>query len=277
MNEQETFGETIKRIRKKQKMTQKMLAQGICAQSVLSRIENGMEIPNVMVLQAICQRLNVSLDQILHLESEDIQRIRELFSQVHSLLIHRDYPKMAVILEETELLDRLYLDTDFQLYYYYLGSCEFFLYQSNEAAIQSLKKGLSYTYTKDKINVAPVEIQIMSCLGRVYGDINYTKEAYDYLENSYRLTQSLPENLPQFELTKVFYNYSSFLFQMGDYKKALEVAKQGIHWAQQRASHYYLEELFLLCSQICQALNSEEEAAKYKDRSEMVIKIRKMV
>lgn len=49
MSTSETFGETIKRLRKERKMTQKMLAQGICAQSVLSRIENGVEIPNVMV------------------------------------------------------------------------------------------------------------------------------------------------------------------------------------------------------------------------------------
>ncbi|OSP57962.1 Cro/Cl family transcriptional regulator, partial [Enterococcus faecium] len=41
----ESFGTIIKEIRKEQKMTQKMLSQDICSQSVLSRIENNEELP----------------------------------------------------------------------------------------------------------------------------------------------------------------------------------------------------------------------------------------
>ena len=46
----ESFGTIIKEIRKEQKMTQKMLSQDICSQSVLSRIENNEELPNVLVM-----------------------------------------------------------------------------------------------------------------------------------------------------------------------------------------------------------------------------------
>ena len=45
-----SFGTIIKEIRKEQKMTQKMLSQDICSQSVLSRIENNEELPNVVVM-----------------------------------------------------------------------------------------------------------------------------------------------------------------------------------------------------------------------------------
>ncbi|MFV0559505.1 MAG: helix-turn-helix domain-containing protein, partial [Enterococcus sp.] len=39
----ESFGAVIKTIRQERKLTQKMLSQDICSQSVLSRIENGEE------------------------------------------------------------------------------------------------------------------------------------------------------------------------------------------------------------------------------------------
>ncbi len=150
-------------------MTQKMLSQDICAQSVLSRIENGIEVPNVVVLQKLCQRLNITLDQVVYSQTDEIQQIKSLFNRVHYFFIHQEYQKIELLLEESAVSERLYLDTDFQLYYYYLGSCEFFLHQEYDAAIQSLKKGLSYTYIKDKSNVSPIEIQILSCLGRVFG------------------------------------------------------------------------------------------------------------
>ena len=47
-NSQESFGQIIRTFRKKRKMTQKMLAEDICSQSVLSRIENNEELPNVL-------------------------------------------------------------------------------------------------------------------------------------------------------------------------------------------------------------------------------------
>ncbi len=274
MSTSETFGETIKRLRKECKMTQKMLSQGICAQSVLSRIENGVEIPNVMVLQSICQRLNVTLDQVLLSESEEIQRIKFLFSRVHYYLIHQEYQKMEDLLGNSRLMDHLYLDTDFQLYYYYLGSCEYFLYQAYDASIQSLKKGLSYTYNKGKENSSSIEIQLLSCLGRVFGDAGNIEKASFYLETSYELIELLPTDLTSFELTKVFYNYGSFLFQMQKYEQALEVSEQGILWAQQRCSHYYLEELFSLSGVICQKMNLIEESKEYLSLATYVSKIR---
>lgn len=270
----ETFGETIKRLRKERKMTQKMLAQGICAQSVLSRIENGVEVPNVIVLQSICQRLNVTLDQVLHSESNEIQRIKFLFSQVHYHLIHQEYQKMEELLKSSHLIDHLYLDTDFQLYYYYLGSCEYFLYQSYDASIQSLKKGLSYTYNKGKKNISPIEIQLLSCLGRVFGDTGNIEKAEFYLKTSYELIELLPGELTHFELIKAFYNYGSFLFQMKQYDQALEVSEQGILWAQQRRSYYYLEELFSLSGLICQKMHLVEESKEYLTLSTYVSKIR---
>ena len=52
-----SLGAVIKEIRKNRKLTQKMLSEDICSQSVLSRIENNEELPNVLVMQQLCDRL----------------------------------------------------------------------------------------------------------------------------------------------------------------------------------------------------------------------------
>lgn len=70
----DSFGTIIKEIRKEQKMTQQMLSQGICSQSVLSRIENNEELPNVLVMAQICHRLGVTIDYVMNLSKDKIRR-----------------------------------------------------------------------------------------------------------------------------------------------------------------------------------------------------------
>lgn len=263
--EERNFGETIKKIRQEQQMTQKMLSQGICAQSVLSRIENGLEIPNVVVLQNICQRLNITMDQLLYSHSDDIHWTKEVYNQVHFHLIHQNYKQMEELLESSSIENHLYLDTDFQLYYYYLGSCEFYLHHAHEDAIQSLKKGLSYTYSQGQETISPIEIQLLSCLGKVFSSAGNSEKAKEHLKLAYEAVEKLPVESMSFDLTRVFFNYGNFLFERNETEQALEVTEQGILWAQQRSNYYYLEELFHLCSQICQQMLMFEEAEEYQE------------
>ena len=67
-----SLGAVIKEIRKNRKLTQKMLSEDICSQSVLSRIENNEELPNVLVMQQLCDRLGVTVDQIMRYASSPL-------------------------------------------------------------------------------------------------------------------------------------------------------------------------------------------------------------
>jgi len=149
----ESFGQNIRSIRLKRKMTQKMLAEDICSQSVLSRIENNEELPNVWVMYQICQRLDVTLDQVMMLHSEEINKTNQIFAEIESHFVHKQFQEMREKMEDKAIKDYLYLDSDMQMYYYYLGSCDYFLDQNYDAALEALKKGLAYSYQQDKTNV----------------------------------------------------------------------------------------------------------------------------
>lgn len=270
---EKNFGSTIKKLRKENKLTQEMLSQGICAQSVLSRIESGEEIPNVIVLQELCRRLNVTIDQVMQSQPEKLQKVTKIFNRVRFLFIHHNYTEVQEVLNESKVLDLLYLDTDFQIYYYYEGSCIFYLDKDYENAIQSLKKGLAYTYTKGKSNVSAMEVHMMSCLGYIYLESGNMQKAGGYLEHSYQLMQELPIGPASFELTKVFYHYAYFLFLKKDYQKSLEMCQNGIRWVQDCCSYYYLKELFLLASQVGQAMNNQAVDEGYFSLYQLVEKI----
>ncbi|MCB5955123.1 helix-turn-helix domain-containing protein [Enterococcus sp. CWB-B31] len=271
-----SFGSVIKEIRKKRKLTQKMLSEDICSQSVLSRIENNEELPNVVVMQQICQRLGVTMDQIMQFQSKEVQIVTQMFEKFGNYFRHKEYDKLIQSIKETGLEERIYLDTDWQRYYYYLGSCEFYLYNNYERAVFSLRKGLSYTYQTNKSNLSDLEIQLISCLGSVYGLMGKNDAAEKYLKLSIYYFHELPNERINAELTKIFFNYASFLLQENRPNEAQVLIDQGIVWARKKNSYYYLEELFDLKSKLLTMTGNDKDAEVYSKLTEQIGQIATM-
>ncbi|WP_313508838.1 helix-turn-helix transcriptional regulator [Enterococcus sp.] len=271
---EESFGQIVRSIRQNRKMTQKMLAQDICSQSVLSRIENNEELPNVWVMYQICQRLGVTLDQVMMLHSEEINQSNQVFAQIESHFVHKRYQALLEKLQDKQIKHYLYLDTDMQMYYYYLGSCAYFIDQDYEGALVSLKKGLSYTYQQDKTNVSVMEIRLLSCMGRVYSDLQQLADARLNLEKSYDSMQALPPERLTTTLTKVYYNYAVFLKEQGELCRSLKIIEEGIALAREKNSFYFLEELFEIKAQVLTFLKEEQAANKSFRLYQAVVDIR---
>ncbi len=64
MKTNNTLGDTIRSLRKRAKMTQEELADGICSPVSISRIENGNQMPSGNVLDALLARLGTSTYQL---------------------------------------------------------------------------------------------------------------------------------------------------------------------------------------------------------------------
>lgn len=273
----DSFGSVIKEIRKTRKLTQKMLSEDICSQSVLSRIENNEELPNVNVMQQICKRLGVTMDQIMQSKSEEVRVVSTIFTELANYLRHKEYKKLYACILETNLEEQIYLETDWQRYYYYLGSCEYFLYGNYDQAILDLKKGLSYTFQADKMNISDYEVQLMSCIGSTYSNIGQIEEAEKYLKSSIHYFGKLPNERVNVELTKIFYNYSKFLLEQARNEEAQIYIDQGISWAQQKTSYYYLSDLFCLKGQILDLQGRHHEAEEYQHLSQQIERIEQLV
>ncbi|MEY8444829.1 helix-turn-helix domain-containing protein [Enterococcus ratti] len=270
-----SFGTIIKEIRKEQKMTQKMLSQDICSQSVLSRIENNEELPNVVVMAQICQRLGVTIDHVLHLSHGKIRAVLKYFELTDLFFQQRDYRKLEQTLKSPELVENLYEAADFQKYYYYLGVCEFTLRKNITQALSYLKEALSYSTLKDRMQAADIEIQLISCIGKIYGVAGKTAEARYYLSRSVQLFQETIQDRTKSEFTQIFYNYGCFLLHQGEIDLSLEQVNQGIRWAQEKNSYYYLNDLFILKSLIYKKKNKIKKALFYEELAQSVRKISK--
>lgn len=268
-----TFGAVIKEIRKSRKLTQKMLSEDICSQSVLSRIENDEELPNVVVMQQICQRLGVTMDQIMQFKSQEVLKVTHNFEELANYYRHKRYKEILFYIQDKALEDIIYLDTDWQRYFYYLGSCEFYLNHNYDKSLAYLRKSLSYTYQVNKSNLSSFEIQLLSCLGLTLHYLGDYEEAEKYLEQSIHYFYKLPNERINDELIKIFYNYAVFLFSHNRLEEAKSYLKDGINCARLKSSYYCLSDIFHLKSKVYNKQKNSFCAEKFKTLSEQVTKI----
>lgn len=268
----DSFGNVIKNIRKERHLTQKMLSQDICSQSVLSRIENDEELPNVLVMYQLCQRLGITMDQVMENQAVEASELTGIFERIRYYFRNGNYEVVEKILRQPGFFERISLDDDLQHYYYFLGNCDL-LHQRYEQAIQHLKQGLSYSFQIEQEKITDIEIEIVSCLGKVYGECGQSKEARYFLEKSIRLYRLLPQEPTHIELVRIFYNYAKFLVRCEEWEKALDQVDFGIALARQKKSFYSLDELFQLKAEIFLSLGDSEQAEKAQQLAQAVAQV----
>lgn len=64
------IGYILRRLRKEKGITQIFIYKNLCSRKQLSRIENNTSYPSVYLLYHICQRLEVTMDEVIKLTLE---------------------------------------------------------------------------------------------------------------------------------------------------------------------------------------------------------------
>ncbi len=101
-----TVGEIIRRERKKQKLSQESLCDGICTPSWLSKIESGSCIPTPALFEALMQRLGKNASQYIMYLSETDMHIEHLKIEIRRNYAIQKFPEAIRYFEEFEKLAR---------------------------------------------------------------------------------------------------------------------------------------------------------------------------
>lgn len=135
-----TFGALIRMLRTEQKLSQNILCQGLCSKSALSKIENGTLQPDMMLAEALLQRLGISEREFTFWVDEREAKIHELMFQI----VYCDNRTPAMI---ESLLDELCLFTPRQdkVLHQFILFHRATLNHSNEERISLLQKALALT------------------------------------------------------------------------------------------------------------------------------------
>lgn len=97
-----SMGEVIKRLRKSKGLTQEELADGICTPGGLSKIENGIREPSHAKFVALMQRMGQWEDSYDLFVGEEYYEISELQKEISAQVMHHDFEKARLILQQYE-------------------------------------------------------------------------------------------------------------------------------------------------------------------------------
>ena len=104
-------------VRKKLKLSQTELCQGICTQSTLSKFENNGQVPSFKILKQLCERLDIDISDIM--DSSEHKYIAHLLFEADFAFINFDYSKILNLLSQINPKIDLKRQED-KIHYHYL-------------------------------------------------------------------------------------------------------------------------------------------------------------
>jgi len=254
-----SLGTTLKQVRQHQHRSQKTVAAGICAQSMLSAIENDRYTPNAKLLLALCHRLDISLDEISLATDFAISGDDQLNAHMQRLCNQHRYQELADFLTAPSTQDAVTTAQQTQAYYYYLGVAQLHVAPTLTAAEQNLQ--FATTMTEERTPTTLTRLALAS-LATVHAKQQLPESA------ARLITQALAslDQSPYEENNNILFYLAAYFLQ--DTTVATERLLAGITYITDHDSHYMLANSYRLLAELAEQAGhaNEAEVARQKQR-----------
>ncbi|MBM7689277.1 Cro/Cl family transcriptional regulator [Enterococcus ureilyticus] len=227
-------GDIIRSVRKQKKMSQVTLAAGICTQGTVSNIENKNVCDSLEILDAICKRLNLSLESVL--DDNDEKKLTSLLNHVEELCNTFKHKEAYSLLQENSIDVTNFQNKELKVRWFY------FMGITNLLGYNNTTDSLYYFYRADELGDSNSVYAILSVnsLGIVYEMVNELDKAQVYYEKSINMLKKMTVKMP-IEATKIFFNTAKFYSLIEDYNTAFDLACEGMILNRTYQSLYMLD------------------------------------
>lgn len=250
MNEaSKVLGKNIMIERKQRKLSQYELADGICSQSMISSIEKGNYVPNSILLAQICNKLGISLNNAMLSDYFQLGPFQKVSKKIERLCNEHKYDELIDFMDNSNILNNLYSNEDFQKYYYYYGCGIYQLTKKTQPALRFLNMALKYTYNRNKKNYSSIEVLLISAINLIKAKTsqyeNTNNEDFEMAINIVKENKYIDYNE---NLNIIFYQYALILYHEKKYKYAIKILTSGINWITNNNSTFMISDLYFLLS-----------------------------
>lgn len=227
-------GDIIRSVRKQKKLSQVTLAAGICTQGTVSNIENKNVCDSLEILDAICKRLNLSLESVL--DDNDEKKLTTLLNHVEELCNTFKHKEAHALLKESSINVADFQNKELELRWFY------FMGITNLIGFNNTTDSLFYFYRADELGDSNSIYAILSVnsLGIVYEMADELDKAKVYYEKSIDMLKKMTVTVP-IEATKVYFNTAKFYSLTKKYDLAYDLAIQGMVLNRSYQSLYMLD------------------------------------
>ncbi|MBY0123155.1 helix-turn-helix domain-containing protein [Bacillus sp. S/N-304-OC-R1] len=256
------IGKKIKELRKYWHMTQEELADGICSQGLISKIEKNEEIHlSAQLLHQISQRLGVSIEYFF-LESDlpRLSYINDICDQITELIRSKQYeeayPYVKLQKNNPSFEKKPHLK---QFLLWREAICINYVEKDKEKALKLINEALSYSKTGDKI-YSLRELDILISKAIIYGELNQWELARELYTKILNYADKLPYLTDRTIFINIYYNFSQASAKIKNYDHALYLCNKGITMCKEIKTYYLLGSLYYQKAQILYDLEQQVTA-----------------
>ena len=229
-------GDVIRRNRQALHMTQEELCEGICNAQTLSRIENGKQNPGKEVYKRLMERMGKEKNRAFAMVSGDDVRVLEYAREYENALHKFEYEKADEVLH---LLEEMVDDSPVSRQYVMEGRAiiDYNLKRiTSKEANMRLSKALALTVENaeqqdfSKYPLMEIEVSILCNIANIYYYDGKIQKAIFLLEAVYAGINSgyrIHKKGKAKEL-RILDNLANMYGELGEHKKAIKLAEEGI-------------------------------------------------
>ncbi|HFI0587018.1 TPA: helix-turn-helix domain-containing protein [Streptococcus suis] len=265
-----TLSEKFRLKRKELGLSQKTLAEGICEQSQISKIERGHFMPSADLLFKLSQRLEVPLDYFFNEQIEVKSNLSNFKHLSARLLDDRNYDDLEY-LYKIELERSTFLTLEDRMYLEWIKTIiDFYQYDRKHEAISYLENILSKISSNTLIY-----LKVLNTLSNFYSLVGREEDYeanYSHLIELYQ-TKNLDHQEFLFGYIRVRYNYAHYLVSKEKYNEAMQEALETIELCKERQTSYQLAPLLVLVGNCGTQFLGKEQVKNYYIEARELCKI----
>lgn len=247
--------------RKALKISQVKLCESICTQSTLSKFENNGRVPSLSILNKLCERLGLSVDDLYKNSEASTTHMRNILNRIESELMMESYPQVKKSLTEVNP-DVINNDTLKMQFYYQKGlfnaltngrSEETYYYFSQILDNLDEKHQTIYSY------LAYAGLGILYSRGNKMTEAKfYFSKVLDYI-NLHKDETFAKDNINVYlRILTIVYFSAEFYIKVGNYKISSELINRGVKLCSEQHITYYLPRLKFLAAKIAIGKNESD-------------------
>lgn len=271
------IGTKIRELRKAIGLTQGELADGICTQALISRMEKGDIYPSATALYQISTKLGVDVNYFFEIGmTPRLDYIQEVERQLRKLRIKHQYIEMMKIVKGEESNPLFKDNGNAQLLYWHKGIYQFEIAKDQDTAFDLLHKAFQLTAGSKKA-LSEREMEILLTLGAFqFSNENYQKSLcyYSKVQGALSTTEWLQDKSIK---TKLLYNIARVHTRLGEYQESIQYCRRAIKWIIKEEHLYGFAQLHYHLGYNLELIGEFEEALPYLEKAASFFEIQNNV
>ena len=258
------FSTNVRQLRELHNMSQAELANGICSQGLISKIENGSVVPDISIMVGIADKFNLTVSQLIGQSSAG-----DIFSYIQKVIRELvDYRQYAQLKEFLSKINYAILSNkpNFKMWVdaIILNEVE----GRSQEAIELLKKAMRV----NQFDNVEQGVRIYSALGSIHLGTKQFKEAAFYYKKAFDMQET--REIDNYLKRKLLYNMGIAYYQLDDYSQSIFYSRLALCSVIQASTLYLLDDLHLLLADNYVNLKAWEKAWENILRAEVVANIK---